>query len=155
MTNQIQEGVVNLVLPGGLEVPAKAGTMSDGDVRSLPKCRAGLGVSCQYAASEMEKMGPEFTVPGVTAAELRAAGEQADLWDEVIEDTELALRVAKQANLLADNDAFTMLRKVNNQVKAQAAFNPKIKERFTAVTEYFSSARKTATTATDKIETSK
>lgn len=144
MTNQIVEGTVTVVLPSGLDVPEKAGALSDGDVRGLAKVRAGLGLACQHTAAEMEKMGAEFAVPGVTASALRTAGEKADMWDEVIADLELALRVAKQANLLADSEAFTMLRKVNNQVKAQTAFEPKIKERFATVADYFSSARKTA-----------
>jgi hypothetical protein len=50
--------------------------------------------------------------------------------------------VAKQANLLDDAEAFNMLRKVNNQVKAQVAFNPKLKERFATVIEYFASSRR-------------
>jgi argonaute-like protein implicated in RNA metabolism and viral defense len=86
----------------------------------------------------MEKSGADFSVPGVSAADLRRAGEKADQWDEVVSDIELALRTAKQANLLDDAEAYNMLRKVNNQVKAQEAFNPKLKERFGTVVEYFS-----------------
>jgi hypothetical protein len=36
-----------------------------------------------------------------------------------------------------------MLRKVDNRVKAQAAFAPKLKEWLATVAEYFASARKT------------
>jgi hypothetical protein len=140
---EINEGVVKITLPAGLDVPAQAGRLSDDDVRDLAKVRTGLGLACVHTAVELEKIGSEFTVPGVAATALKTAGQKADLWDEVIADLELALRVVKQANLIADNDAFTMLRKVNNQVKAQAAFAPKLKERFATVGEYFASARKT------------
>ena len=92
----------------------------------------------------MEKSGTEFVVPGVNAAQLKTAGEQADKWDEIISDLELALRVAKQANLLVDADAFNMLRKVNNQVKAQSDFEPKLKERFGTVINYFSNSKRKA-----------
>ena len=45
---------------------------------------------------------------------------------------------------LVDAEAFNMLRKVNNQVKAQVAFDPKLKERFTTVAEYFANAKRKA-----------
>lgn len=53
-------------------------------------------------------------------------------------------RGRRQANLLTDAEAFNMLRKVNNQMKAQAAFDSKLKERFGTVIDYFTSSRRKA-----------
>jgi hypothetical protein len=93
-------------------------------------------------ATEMESAGEELTVPKVTSAELRSRGQQADMWDEIIADLQVALRVATQANLLVDAEVFNMLRKVNNQVKAQADFDPKVKARFSTVLDYFGNTKR-------------
>ena len=43
---------------------------------------------------------------------------------------------------LADAEAYTMLRKVNQQVKAQSEFDPSLADRFQAVTAYFAASPK-------------
>ena len=138
----IGEGTVSVVLPEGIEVPAKAGHLSEQDVRRLVKVRRGLGLTCLHTAGEMEKSSEPFSVPDVTPEKLRTTGEQADMWDEIISDLEVALHVAKQANLIVDAEAFNMLRRVNNQVKAQVPFEPKLKERFSTVLDYFSATKR-------------
>jgi hypothetical protein len=139
---EIHEGTVTVQLPEGIEVPEKAGNLSDDAVRRLVKVRRGVGLTAMRTATEMESAGEELTVPKVTSAELRSRGQQADMWDEIIADLQVALRVATQANLLVDAEVFNMLRKVNNQVKAQADFDPKVKARFSTVLDYFGNTKR-------------
>ena len=122
-------------------LPAEAGNLSRKEKLALPKARKGIGVACNLTAAEMEKPDNNLNVAGVDPAALRTVGDMAERMDEIIADVEVALETLKQGNLIRDAEAFTMLRKVNDQVKAQAPYEPAIATRFTAVTEYFSSAR--------------
>ncbi len=139
---EINVGTVKIVLPPGIEIDARAGKLSDEEKREVPRVRKGIGLACDQTAVEIEKVGTSFSIPGVTASGIAAKGVLAEGLDEVIEDMEIALETLKQANLLADADAYTDLRKVNNQVKAQADFQPELKDRFATVITYFSSKRK-------------
>jgi argonaute-like protein implicated in RNA metabolism and viral defense len=84
-------------------------------------------------------------VPDVTAGPLRDAGKLAEDIDQVIVDAEVAVEILKQGNLLADSAAYTMLRKVNQQVKARSQFDASLKDRFQAVVTYFASSPKNDT----------
>jgi len=139
---EIREGSVTVVLSDSIEVPANAGKLSPDEVRLVPKTRPGLGLACAQAATEMQKRGSEFAVPGVTAEELRRRGEQAELIDEAIEDVGIIYATLKQANLIIDAAAQELLGKVNDQVNVLGKHDPSIVARFSAVTEYF--AKKSA-----------
>jgi hypothetical protein len=134
---EVKVGTVTIVLPEGMALDPRSGKLSNDEKRSLPKARKGVGLACEQTAAAMEKSEGALVVPGVEAAALRAAGKLAEDVDQVIEDVTVALEVIKQGNLLADAEAFTMLRKVNQQVKAQSEFDPSLSDRFQAVTAYF------------------
>jgi hypothetical protein len=138
---ELREGNVAVVLPDGLEVPDRAGSLSDKEVRRLAKALRGVGKACSMAAHELEVEGSGFAVPGVTPDGLRALGESAERWNGVVTDLEVALRTARQANLLADAAAFNALRRVNNQVKAVRAFDAGVLVRFKGVVAYFKAGR--------------
>jgi len=140
--SEINVGTVKIVLPAGIVIDAKAGKLSDEEKREVPRVRKGIGLACEQTAVEIDKVGTSFSIPGVTAAALASKGVLAEGLDEVIEDVEIALETLKQANLLADADAYTDLRKVNNQVKAQKDFEPGLTDRFATLISYFSSKRK-------------
>ena len=115
----------------------RAGKLGNHEQRKFPKARKGIGLACGQTATALEKAEGALVVPGVEASVLRQKGNLAEDIDEVIEDIKVALEVVAQGNLLADADAFTDLRKVNQQVKAQSEFNPSLTDRFAAVTAYF------------------
>ena len=139
---ELNIGTVKIVMPDGIEIDARAGNLSDEEKREVPRVRKGLGLACEQTAVELEKAGSSFSVPGVNATDLASKGVLAEGLDEVIEDVEIALETLKQSNLLADADAYTDLRKVNNQVKAQKDFEPGLTDRFATLISYFSRKRK-------------
>jgi histidinol-phosphate/aromatic aminotransferase/cobyric acid decarboxylase-like protein len=137
---EINAGTVTVVLPEGVELDARSGQLNTEDKRALPKARKGIGLACDQTATALEKSEGGFIVPNVTAAALRAAGKLAEDIDQIIEDLSVANEILKQGNLLADAEAYTMLRKVNQQVKAQSQFDASLKERFQAVIAYFAAS---------------
>ena len=66
----------------------------------------------------------------------------------------VVLEIIKQGNLIADAEAFTQLRKVNRQVKAQSQFDPSLSDRFQAVTAYFAAPSRRSTGSASSTETS-
>src|SRR5262245_12978539 len=121
----LTHGVVTVTLPGHLAPPVEAGRLSPVEVQSLPKSPHGIGLACAQAADGIDKAGAQFAPPpGVTAASIRLAGRRAEEIDGVIQDLEVILTTAKQANLLFDAEAWRALRRVNDQVKSQAKDNP-------------------------------
>jgi hypothetical protein len=143
--SEIKVGTVTIILPNNMVLDSRAGKLSSAEIKTLPRARNGVGLACKQTAAAMEKSKEAFFVPGVDAAGLRAAGDLAENIDQVIEDMTVALKTLKQGNMLADAEAFTMLRKVNMQVKAQSQFAPYLLERFQAVRQYFALKRKPAT----------
>jgi len=90
------------------------------------------------AADAMRKAGKRFSPPvGVTPESISAAGDRAEDIDLVINDMEVVLQIAKQANLLFDAEAYEQLRKVNDQVKAQGKHDPELLAIFKEVIDYF------------------
>ena len=139
---EINVGTVTIILPEGMTLDPRAGKLTKAEKYGVPKARKGLGLACDQTAAAMEKANGALVVPNVTAGGLRQKGALAENIDQVIEDTKIALEIMRQANLLADADAFTELRKVNQQVKAQSQFNPSLKDRFAAVIDYFSNKKR-------------
>ena len=146
---EVKVGTVTVILPDGMTLDERAGKLSNDDKKSLPRARKGVGLACDQTAAAMEKSEGALMVPGVTAATLRAAGALAENFDQVIEDVTVALEIVKQGNLLADAEAFTLLRKVNQQVKAQSQFDPSLSDRFQAVTTYFAASKRSAASTTE------
>jgi hypothetical protein len=138
---ELRHGNVVVVLPEGVEIPEGAGGMSDKDVRGLAKALRGVGKACAMAAHELEADHSGLAVKGVTPDGLRALGEAAEKWNGVVTDLEVALKTARQANLLADAAAFNALRRVNNQVKAVRAFDASALARYKSVVAYFKAGR--------------
>ena len=108
--------------------------------------RKGVGPACIDTATELEKVGGGFFVPGVTVDELRQKGEQAELIDrlvnEMAHDLDVVKGVLSQANRIMEAEAHELLRRVRGQVKAQTAFDPSIDDWFPTVIEYFSFPKK-------------
>jgi hypothetical protein len=124
-------------LRGWSSIPG-AGKLTDDEKKRLPRARRGVGLACEQTAAALEKSEGELVVPEVEPEALRRKGKLAEDIDQVIEDMKVALEMVCQGNLLADADAFTDLRKVNKQVKAQVDFKPGLADRFAAVIAYFS-----------------
>ena len=135
---EVKHGSVTVLIPDELALPEKAGNMSPDEVSRIPKPPHGIGLACAQAADAITKSEGAFTLPsGVTAQKLIAAGEKAEAIDDTILDMEIVLAKLKQGNLIVDADAWEMLRKVNDQVKAQGKYHPELLSKFGAVTEYF------------------
>jgi hypothetical protein len=140
----LTEGTVTVNIPDDIVIPAEAGTLSSDKVRAIPKPRRGIGLVADQTATEMEKS--SFIVVGVAPAELRRMGAMAESIDDVIRDMEVVLAKLKQANLIIDGDAYTLLRKANDQVKSAAKHDASVKERFSSLMRYFQCARAGVTT---------
>ena len=135
---EVKHGSVTVVVPDHLAPPERAGKLSVEEVRRLPKARLGLGLACAQASDSIVKAGDRFVLPaGVTAESLESAGSKAEEIDSVINDLEVALDTLKQANLLFDADAWEQLRRVNDQLKAQAKHDPSLEAVFAPLLTYF------------------
>jgi hypothetical protein len=135
---EVKHGTVSVTVADALAPPPKAGNLSAEEVKRLPKARRGIGLACEQTADAIEKLGPKFTLPaGVTAASLRTMGSRAEDIDQVITDLEVVLATLKQANLMFDAEAWEQIRKVNDQVKAQAKHDPELLAPFKALVDYF------------------
>ncbi len=134
---QIEHGTVSVTIDDSLTLPERAGNLSPDEVRRLPKPRHGIGLVGTLTADALDKAGPDFIAPaGVTPDALRGACKRSDDIDQVIVNLEVILQRVKQANLLFDADAWEMLRKINDQVKAQAKYQPELETVFTALREF-------------------
>lgn len=139
---KIKHGTIVISIPDELTPPDKAGKMTPEEVSRIAKAPHGLGLACSRAADAITKAGDTFTLPaGVTVEGLLAAGKRAEDIDQVIQDIEVVLVTLKQANLLFDADAYTQVRKVNDQVKAQAKHAPELTRIFKQIIDYFARAR--------------
>lgn len=131
-------GAVTVTLPNHLTPPANAGKLSPEEVKRIPKAPKGLGLMADIVADTLEKAGSALTVPpDLTPTNLRESGHRAEGQDQVVADLEVAMVTAKQANLLFDAEAYELLRRVHDQVKAQAKQNPQLATQFEALTAYF------------------
>jgi hypothetical protein len=141
---EVKHGSVAVTLPDSLTPPPEAGKMTPEEVQRLPKARRGIGLVGQHVADAIVKLGPSFILPaGVTAETLLAACERAEGIDQVLTDLGVIEGRLKQANLLWDAEAWQLLLKINDQVKAQLKHDPEIAKAFSFLIEFMSaSARK-------------
>lgn len=134
----IKHGTISVEIPDELAPPEKAGKLGPEEVARIPKPPRGLGLICFQAADSFEKAGDKFAPPpGVTPASLRAAGKRADEIDQVLLDLDVLRQILQQANLLFDADAWEQIRKMNDQVKAQAKHDPALATMFQQLLDYF------------------
>lgn len=134
---EVRHGTVVVTIDDSLEPPERAGNLSPTEVRRLPKARRGIGLVGMHTADAMGKAGARFLAPpGVSPEALVAACQRADGIDQVIVDMEVILQRLKQANLLFDAEAWEMLRKVNDQVKAQSKHEPELAAMFTVLRDF-------------------
>ncbi len=134
------QGEVTIEIDDDLALPEKAGNMSPTEVARLPKAPRGIGLCGSQTAAAITKAGPRFLPPpGVTAEALLAAVRRADGIDEVIVSLEVLLGRVKQANLIFDAELWEMLRKVNDQVKAQGKHEPELAAQFTVLRDFMRS----------------
>ena len=124
--------------------PDEAGSLSAAEVARIPRAPRAVGTLCELAADAIERAGKAFQPPaGVTPDSLRKAGERADGMDLVIHDIEVLLNRYKQGNLLVDAQAYSIVRQVNDQVKAQAKLNPELSHFFAQLLQAFAKVRST------------
>ncbi len=136
---QIKHGTVVVTIDDKLTPPDKAGKMSAEEVKRIPKAPRGIGLVGEHTADAIAKAGDKFTPPkDITPAALREACGRADGIDQVIIDLEVILATLKQANLLFDAELWKMLRKVNDQVKAQAKYSPELASIFKVLLDFLS-----------------
>jgi len=139
----ISYGSVSVTIAENLMPPEAAGTLSPTEMARVPKAPRNVGAMCEDAADAIERAGKLFVPPaGVTADKLRQAGERADGTDVIIHDMEVLLHRLKQGNVLHDADAYSLVRQVNDQVKAQAKLNPELNKIFALLLQGFATGRK-------------
>ncbi|MBK9266731.1 MAG: hypothetical protein IPM54_43965 [Polyangiaceae bacterium] len=138
----VSYGTVSLTIADALTPPAKAGNLSADEVRRLPKAPRGIGLAGAHTADAIGKAGTKLTLPAdITAEILLAVCQKAEDIDQVIIDLEVVLTILKQANLLFDAEAWEMLRRVNDQVKAQAKYAPELEIIFRTLFDFMSRKR--------------
>lgn len=134
----VQHGSIKIEIPDHLTPPEKAGKLSPDEVKRIPRARRGIGLICNQAADTIEKAGASFSPPpGVSPSSLREAGRKAEEIDQFILDLEIVGQILRQANLLFDADAWEQIRKMNDQVKAQAKHDPALSTLFKQLLDFF------------------
>lgn len=135
---EIKHGTVTLTVADHLAPPQSAGQLTKEEVARLPRAPRGVGLACAQAADALEKAGPAFTVPSAISKDaLLSAAARADGIDQVIVDVEVILTRLKQANLMFDAEAWSLLRQLNDQVKAQGKHNPELLNIFDPIVRFF------------------
>jgi len=135
---EVKHGTVSVTFDDSLKPPEQAGKLSPDELARIARPPRGIGLACEQAADAIDKAGDKFTPPkGVTPASLRDGGQRAEDIDLVIADLEVVVQTLKQANAIFDGDAWEQLRKVNDQVNAQAKHQPELKAIFANVIAYF------------------
>lgn len=133
----VSHGTITIQIPDALALPEKAGSLSPEEVARIPKPPKGLGYVCAQTAKAMETAGAKFAPPqGVTPATLAASGARADDIDQFLVDIEVVRQKLQQGNLMFDAEAWEQLRKVNDQVKAQAKHDPAILAMFQPLIDF-------------------
>jgi hypothetical protein len=134
----VKHGTISIEVPDELAPPEKAGKLSPEEVARIPKAPRGIGLVCAQTADAVEKAGGKFAPPpGVTAESLRAAGKRAEEIDQLLLDIDVVRQILQQSNLLFDAEAWEQIRKMNDQVKAQAKHDPALSTIFQQVLDYF------------------
>jgi len=119
------------------ELPDQSGKLTPEGQARVVKARRGLGVVGDSTAAAMEAT-PEFQAPkGITPATVRECCGRAEAVDLTIANIEASLAMFKQGNLLLDSEAYEVLRKLNDQVKAQAKFDQSLRVKFQSLLDYF------------------
>jgi len=138
----ITHGTVSVTISDALTPPAQAGKLGAEEVRRIPKPPRGIGLVGAHTADAISKAGAKLTLPSdITADKLAVACEKAENIDQVITDLEVVITTLKQANLLFDAEAWEMLRRVNDQVKAQAKYAPELEGIFRTLFEFMARKR--------------
>jgi len=138
----LTHGAVSVTISDALAPPDNAGKLNADEVRRLPKAPRGIGLAGLHTADAIGKAGAKFAPPAdITADKLLAACEKAEAIDSVITDLEVVLGTLKQANLLFDAAAWEMLRRVNDQVKAQAKYAPELENIFRTLLDFMARKR--------------
>lgn len=102
--------------------------MSKKEVSRLLKAPHGMRLAEEHAALALEKLGEEFTAPiGVTTESLRKSGAgESEALERIIHDLLVVLLALKQGKLLLDHARHLQLRKLKDEVRAQAKYNPRL-----------------------------
>ena len=138
---QYNIGVASVELPPSVaSLPEKAGHLTPVDAARLPKPRRSVGSTAMSTADAIRRHSDRLTVPGVTADALEAAARAADEIDGVVADIEALHVVLKQANLLLDAEAHTLLRRVLAHVRSAEKFDPRITDLVPSLVRYFENA---------------
>ena len=126
--SEVKYGRVSVALPASLELPERAGKMSKKEVSRLLKAPHGMRSAAEHAASTLEKLGSSFVTPlGVTPASLRGSGsDESEELEGIIHDLKATLLKLKQGKLLIDHARHLQLRKLKDQVRAQAKYSPEL-----------------------------
>lgn len=144
---ELKHGRVTVQIPDDITIPPQAGMLSESEVRAIPKARLGLGQACADAATAWQSI-PSFVVPGVTPEVLIEKGKVAETIDGLVNELEVTLNKLKQANLLLDAPAWELLRKVNDQVKAQGKHNPELQRIFKELSKFMNTRTEPSNTKT-------
>ncbi len=138
---KLKHGTVTIAYPDDIVLPEKAGQLTGADLARVQKARRGVGLACEATSVALKKYGDRVPGSGVDPDELVTAGKMAEAIDEVIADTEHALMILKQANVLLDADAHLRLRKVLAAVRAAEKFDANVVDLFRHLLDYFANSR--------------
>ena len=125
---EVKHGAVSVVLPKSVSLSERAGKMSKKEVSRLLKAPHGMRLAEEHAARELEILGASFIAPmGVTPESLRESGAaESFALESVIQDLLFLLLQLKQGKLVIDHARHLQLRKLKDEVRAQAKYNPEL-----------------------------
>ena len=136
--SEVKYGTVSVVLPKSVVLPEKSGKMQKREVSRLLKAPHGMALAAEHSASALEKIGSSFTPPsGVTPESLRESGTQSEEMTLVIHHVKVVLQKLMQGKLLIDHQTHLQLRKLKDQVRAQAKYDPSLLIPFDALLTFF------------------
>jgi hypothetical protein len=144
--------LVTVNIPEGIEIPQRAGKLSQAEMQRLPKARKGVGVACEITADAIRKNPARLKPNNVDPDRLEALGRMAEQIDGVIVDTETLLVRLRQANTLLDAEAHESLRRVLAFIRGESKFDPRIKDLVPHLLAYFSKERAPKTEPTPSAE---
>jgi hypothetical protein len=136
--NEIQHGLIRVILPIGVELIEKAGDLDQVAVSRIVKPPSGLSEACRHAADSLEKTQGQFiTIEGISPQTLREEAQQIEKLEQVIQDLEIVLSWAKRTNLVQKAGTYAKLCQLNEFVKAYAMHDALYNKIFKAVRDFF------------------
>lgn len=129
---ELKHGAVSVLLPTSVSLDLRAGKISKKEVSRLLKAPFGMRLAEEQTAITLETLGSSFTAPkGVTPESLRESGaKESEALEGVIRDLLFLLLQLRQGKLVIDHARHLQLRKLKDEVRSQAKYNPELLRMF-------------------------